>query len=445
MDIVRAFEASGLVAGGITINIKGTPDDPLFQANQVGELLGIVKIRNSIKDFDEDEVHVDEGGVHSMGTPPTFLTEVGLYRLIFASRKPFAKLFKKWVAKVVREIRATGRYELEHQKCLALESYEARDAEHRLALEAARAEIAAKEADAVIALAAKDAELARFRAKTYEQVPRLDKTYLNKDAAQLNTDVFKLGKAVDDARREAQLNTGSADGGRMVHVRDNSNGKLVEDVAKHALKRYHHAREHYSCRLEHAVDVIDIAAIVVDALASSYEFIARDDLIGRVIGQLEAARSAGAEVDEDEDGAATPGASEVREWRGEVRSSCSKLFEFLSLSDEMRVITEKPPGQFISEGKKHMVRIVREQDAYTPKEELRKWYRLWLGLGRDVASCDFNETDFTLHGFLCPAGGINMCKSCKKRSKSKCCAAYSPTNRCKLQVIEHMMMEVVEL
>ena len=55
MDIVRAFAASGLAAD-VFVNIQGTAEKPLFQANQVGELLGIVKIRNTIKDFDEDEI-----------------------------------------------------------------------------------------------------------------------------------------------------------------------------------------------------------------------------------------------------------------------------------------------------------------------------------------------------------------------------------------------------
>jgi hypothetical protein len=57
MDIARAFSDSG-VAQGVTINIQGTPDDPLFQANQIGALLGLVNIRETIKDFDEDELRV---------------------------------------------------------------------------------------------------------------------------------------------------------------------------------------------------------------------------------------------------------------------------------------------------------------------------------------------------------------------------------------------------
>jgi hypothetical protein len=54
MDIVRAF-TDWSVGCDIPINIIGTADDPLFQASQIGKLLGLVNIRESIKDFDDDE------------------------------------------------------------------------------------------------------------------------------------------------------------------------------------------------------------------------------------------------------------------------------------------------------------------------------------------------------------------------------------------------------
>jgi hypothetical protein len=62
MDIVRAFSDSGL-SHGVNINIQGTLEEPLFQANQIGELLGISEIRSTIRDFDEDEK-----GVHTVPT-----------------------------------------------------------------------------------------------------------------------------------------------------------------------------------------------------------------------------------------------------------------------------------------------------------------------------------------------------------------------------------------
>ena len=74
MDIVRAFEASSL-ATGISINIQGTPEDPLFQANQIGKLLEISNIRDTIRDFDEDEYRVGTTDTINLGTRTTGATK----------------------------------------------------------------------------------------------------------------------------------------------------------------------------------------------------------------------------------------------------------------------------------------------------------------------------------------------------------------------------------
>ena len=43
MDIIKAFK---LNEQEIKVNIQGTQDEPLFQANQIGKILDIKKIRN---------------------------------------------------------------------------------------------------------------------------------------------------------------------------------------------------------------------------------------------------------------------------------------------------------------------------------------------------------------------------------------------------------------
>jgi hypothetical protein len=55
--------------------------------------------------------------VHTLGGPQnvTFLTEMGLYRLLGMSRKPIARTFQKWVCNVLIEIREKGKYELQQQ------------------------------------------------------------------------------------------------------------------------------------------------------------------------------------------------------------------------------------------------------------------------------------------------------------------------------------------
>lgn len=114
MDILKAFNINGV---DFDVNIEGTDDEPLFQANQIGHLLGIQNIRQSISGFDDDErVYVSTtytpGGIKET----IYLTETGLYRLLGMSRKPIARTFQKWVCQVVKEIRITGKYELLRQR-----------------------------------------------------------------------------------------------------------------------------------------------------------------------------------------------------------------------------------------------------------------------------------------------------------------------------------------
>ena len=54
MDLVRVFRSDG--AAPRTIHIKGTPAEPLFPANQVGDLLGCTNIQAMLEDFDDDIV-----------------------------------------------------------------------------------------------------------------------------------------------------------------------------------------------------------------------------------------------------------------------------------------------------------------------------------------------------------------------------------------------------
>jgi prophage antirepressor-like protein len=112
MDIVKAFNSNNLHT---EVVIKGTKTDPLFRASDIGVVLEISNIRTSIMDFDESEKVV-----HSMNTlggnqDVTFLTEKGLYKMLFRSRKPIAQRFQNWVCEVIKEIRINGLYELQKE------------------------------------------------------------------------------------------------------------------------------------------------------------------------------------------------------------------------------------------------------------------------------------------------------------------------------------------
>ena len=92
--IIKQFE-------NLNIEIYGTYEEPLFKAKDIGELLGIEKIRDKL----DEQCKVMKaagttGGLH-------------LYELLFISRKPIAKQFRLWIRNMLKEIRLTGKYELE--------------------------------------------------------------------------------------------------------------------------------------------------------------------------------------------------------------------------------------------------------------------------------------------------------------------------------------------
>lgn len=82
-----------------------------FNATHVCEALELFNPRKAIESLDEDEVTKFNLGSRQGET--WFVNESGLYHLIFKSRKPFAKKFRKWVtSEVLPSIRRTGTYTL---------------------------------------------------------------------------------------------------------------------------------------------------------------------------------------------------------------------------------------------------------------------------------------------------------------------------------------------
>lgn len=99
---------TGLVAGGGKL-----AEEPLFCAKDVCAILGLNKYRDAIALLDEDERASSKtdtlGGMQKMA----FVTESGLYALIFQSRKAEAKKFRQWVTQeVLPAIRRKGAYSL---------------------------------------------------------------------------------------------------------------------------------------------------------------------------------------------------------------------------------------------------------------------------------------------------------------------------------------------
>ena len=112
MEVVKAFTTNDMHT---EIVIKGTINEPLFRASDIGEILEISNIRSSIQAFDDTERRVDTMDTSTGPKQVTFLTEKGLYKVLFKSRKPIAEKFQNWVCDVIKEIRLTGTYNLEKQ------------------------------------------------------------------------------------------------------------------------------------------------------------------------------------------------------------------------------------------------------------------------------------------------------------------------------------------
>lgn len=91
----------------------------LFNPKHVAEILGIADVKSSTRNFNDKQlVKLTNSKVHDMhfrklhNTGENFLTESGVYKLIFRSHKPEAERFSDWVTdEVLPSIRKTGIYQ----------------------------------------------------------------------------------------------------------------------------------------------------------------------------------------------------------------------------------------------------------------------------------------------------------------------------------------------
>lgn len=94
------------------IRVSGTSEQPLFCLVDICRPLGLEQITRVKSNLDEDGVTISKV-IDSMGREQdaNFVTESGLYQVIFQSRKPEAKQFRKWVtSEVLPSIRKHGAY-----------------------------------------------------------------------------------------------------------------------------------------------------------------------------------------------------------------------------------------------------------------------------------------------------------------------------------------------
>jgi len=91
-----------------TIEIDG---EPWFVAADVCAMLDIKNVSDAISSLDDDEKTTSVIPRGSRKVLSNLVNESGLYNLIFKSKKPSAKAFRKWVTKeVIPSIRKTGSF-----------------------------------------------------------------------------------------------------------------------------------------------------------------------------------------------------------------------------------------------------------------------------------------------------------------------------------------------
>ena len=116
MDELKTFENAELGAVR-TLLIDG---EPYFVGKDVAEILGYSNPRDALRKHVDDEDKNDGVAIcDSIGREqkPILINESGLYSLIFSSKLPTAKQFKRWVTgEVLPAIRKTGRYETEEAR-----------------------------------------------------------------------------------------------------------------------------------------------------------------------------------------------------------------------------------------------------------------------------------------------------------------------------------------
>ena len=94
-----------------SIRMQMVNGEPWFAAKDVCELLGLDNSRQAVSRLDDDEKGVINSDTLGGKQELTFVNESGMYALIFQSRKPQARAFRKWVTgEVLPSLRKYGYY-----------------------------------------------------------------------------------------------------------------------------------------------------------------------------------------------------------------------------------------------------------------------------------------------------------------------------------------------
>ena len=255
----------------LNINIYGTYEEPLFKARDIGDLLEIKNVKDTVNGMDDQCKILKKApvGITDRCLEQLFLTEDGLYELLFISRKPIAKQFKVWIRHIIKEIRLKGKYDLEEQ-------LKAKELETQKLLE----EKEQKEIETQKLLEEKDLELIKYKEKIYEEIEKTGHIYV------IKTDGgTKVGKTKDAVKKRIRgLQTGNMNEIEMLLDFKTSNADLLEKAVHYILDRYrcNSNREFFDCDIDYIKRVVNIIGNTIDTLKSSYQNISQDELLDKL-------------------------------------------------------------------------------------------------------------------------------------------------------------------
>lgn len=163
--------------------------EPWFASRDVGAILGLTNVRQSVAYLDDDEKGVTTADTPGGQQEISVISEAGLYSLIMRSRVPAAGAFKRWVTHdVLPAIRKTGRYVEPAAPKTRVEL-----ARELLAAEE-RAELALQQAEEQRALLGRAHSMLKAvepKVEAYDALQATDRDWCMRDAAAiLNRDPF---------------------------------------------------------------------------------------------------------------------------------------------------------------------------------------------------------------------------------------------------------------
>jgi prophage antirepressor-like protein len=232
----------------LNISIYGTYENPLFKAKDIGDLLEIKKITKTIENMDDEckiKINSPTGGVGTNNSDTWFLTEDGVYEVLFISKKPIAKKFKKWVRTLIKDIRQNSNKELQEQ------------------------------------LQQQQKLLEYYKEKVYEPIV-LDQTVYVMSTDKDN--VYKIGETGSNAKkRKNQMQTNCVEDIDILFEFKTCNSKVLENIVHNILEKYRYSgREHFLCNLDYIKMIISIVGKVFNTCKSTSQNISHKEIIEKI-------------------------------------------------------------------------------------------------------------------------------------------------------------------